>query len=737
MKPITDLIRLTHTHLRLRQFLFAGLIGVVVGSGSYLLGIGSTTSVGLGVGVLLVTMGWFVRQWPSLSIEVIRYLHEAVPETEYSLQLLTQPEHNIAEALQVHRIRSREYALPSFWEHYRGLWPLLVLAGLMLALSFGKEHLRAFFLQNKTEKAQSAGSTDLPESTAPALPPSMSKGEVRLSPPPYTRQPEIVSQDLNIKALVNSTLTWQVTLDHADRLSLYMLLPSGEKKPFAKTGATFAYQDKLLGSGMYQLVGYQADTVAFRSAWYRAEAVQDSPPVIQPRSKELYVFHTYRSPAIRSISAQISDDFQVMQVYLVATVAKGSGENIKFREVKIPLSTTPFTKKTLSYGLNLTQLQLSPGDELYYYWAALDNRQPEPNFTKSDTYFIVYQDTTKADAAQLATMAVNVVPEFFRSQRQIIIDTEKLLANQKKMSVKQFNFTSDDLGHEQKILRLRYGQYLGEEYETNIGASGNPNDDEDGDFFGKFVHKHDTEEESHDHGHAPGHAHDHGEGASSTSSTDPLAALMEQYVHAHDNGEMNTFYEESTRSLLKMALDQMWQSELHLRLYEPKKALPYQYKALDFLKRAQHKARTFAKKSGFDPPPIKEKEMRLTGDTKRIVEDVFGYSRTYSAEQVSRWAASYLGWMNATALSQEAKSSRSQVGSNLMAYLSAQSLQNWKLIGYIQRLNQDESLGTRERNELTSALLALSVPPTGASTARVVQPKLEKAFRESLLHSRQ
>ena len=734
MKPITDLIRLTHIHFRLRQLLLAVLIGVVIGNGSYLVGIGSTSPLWMGLGAFLLTMSWFVRQWPSLSTQVIRYLHEAVPETEYSLQLLTQPKHNIAEALQVHRIRSREYALPSFWEQYRSLWPLLVLAGLLLVLSFSKEHLRAFFLQNKTEKTKVAGATDLPESMTPALPPSMSKGQVRLSPPPYTRQPEIVSQDLNIKALVNSTVSWQVTLDHAERLSLYMLLPSGEKKPFAKKGATFAYQDKLLGSGMYQLVGYQADSIAFRSVWYRAEAVQDSPPIIQPTSKELYVFHTHRSPTTRSISAQISDDFQVVQVYLVATVAKGSGENIKFREVKIPLSTSPFTKKTISYGLNLAQLQLTPGDELYYYWAALDNRQPEPNFTKSDTYFIVYQDTTKADAAQLATMAINVVPDFFRSQRQIILDTEKLLANQKKMTAKQFNFTSDDLGHEQKILRLRYGQYLGEEYETNIGASGNPNE-EDGDFFGKFVHKHDTEEEAHDHGHTPGHNHDHGGGAS-TTSTDPLAALMEQYVHAHDNGEMNTFYEESTRSFLKMALDQMWQSELYLRLYEPKKALPYQYKALDLLKRAQHKARTFAKKSGFDPPPIKEKEMRLTGDTKRIVEDVFGYSRTYSAEQVSRWAASYLGWMNATALSQEAKSSRSKVGSNLMAYLSAKSLQNWKLIGYMQRLHQDEILGTRERNELTSALLALSLPPTGASMARVVQPKLEKAFRESLLHSR-
>ena len=74
------------------------------------------------------------------------------------------------------------------------------------------------------------------------------------------------------------------------------------------------------------------------------------------------------------------------------------------------------------------------------------------------------------EESELATMAVNRMPEYFRSQRQIIIDTEKLIAKRKKLAAKEFNSTSNEIGFDQKVLRLRYGQFMGEEFETNIGG---------------------------------------------------------------------------------------------------------------------------------------------------------------------------------------------------------------------------------------------------------------------------
>ena len=104
----------------------------------------------------------------------------------------------------------------------------------------------------------------------------------------------------------------------------------------------------------------------------------------------------------------------------------------------------------------------------------------------------------------------------------------------------EFNSTSNEIGFDQKVLRLRYGQFMGEEFETNIGG-GNPTNDHGGDgaLLEGFMHKHDTEEEHAAVVEVPHHDHDHGT-SSPAGQQDPLAALMEQYVHSHDDGEMNT-----------------------------------------------------------------------------------------------------------------------------------------------------------------------------------------------------
>ena len=106
-------------------------------------------------------------------------------------------------------------------------------------------------------------------------------------------------------------------------------------------------------------------------------------------------------------------------------------------------------------------------------------------------------------------MAMNIMPEYFRSQRQIIIDTEKLIAKRKKITDKEFKSASNEIGFDQKTLRLRYGQYLGEEFENSIGG-GNPlpdNADKDGDILKGFRHAHDEGE--HDHDQAEKHEEEH------------------------------------------------------------------------------------------------------------------------------------------------------------------------------------------------------------------------------------
>ena len=501
--------------------------------------------------------------------QAMHLIHQRVADAEYSLHLLDKPNLTIADQLQLDRLNERSAA----GSHANG--------GLRRTdyLCRGAAGVGAALRRVSTAdeddiadpESSDSRSNDRSEKTGRAA-------YVPVRHPAYSATgvyPSVLPRetaDLNAVAISGSVLTWQLRFSDSRQLSVRLANSRGEEKSFTPSGAGFTYRDKMTNSGLYAIKAYwQTGTgkpsLVYQSDFYRLDARPDLAPKIEPDSKELYRFHYLRDKKQIRISAKVSDDFSVTQAFIVATLARGSGENVKFREVKLPLGPANFTSATLSKTIDLAQLNFTPGDELYYYWAAFDNRQPEPNFTKSDTYFLVYKDTTKVDDAELATMAVNAMPAYFRSQRQIIIDTEKLIANRKKLPKPAFNSTSNEIGYDQKVLRLRYGQYLGEEFETSAGGGHAETGGDKDDLMAGFRHDHDTgkgdpnggetHEEHHDHAEAP-----KGDG----NGQDPLAALMAQYVHAHDNAETNTFYEQSTRSLLKMSLEQMWQSELHLRL---------------------------------------------------------------------------------------------------------------------------------------------------------------------------
>lgn len=658
--------------------------------------------------------------------QALQLIHQRISATEYSLALLDKDELNLAEQMQLERLSTQVAHQPTPFVLFARLWPygLLLLAALLVR--WGIPHL-----DSSPANIRQRTSQLLTIKKQQQLPVGVKSMRVSIQPPAYSGLRATQSTDLNVSALSGSRITWRIQLLNPQGLTLRLSDSRNQEVPFREKNGQFEYSDRLVRSGLYSLKAYRKDSLVLQSDFYRLEAQPDLPPKITPASKEFYRYHLLSDPKKITIAAKIADDFRVQQAFIVATVARGAGENVKFREVRFPLSPAGFKEATLTKVIDLNSLQFAPGDELYYYWAAVDNRQPEANFTKSDTYFIVYRDTTQMEEAELATMAVNRMPEYFRSQRQIIIDTEKLIARRKKISAKEFNSISNEIGFDQKVLRLRYGQFLGEEFETNIGGGNLPAGDQSaGSLLEGFMHKHDTEEEHAAQVEEPKHDHDHA--PSSTESQDPLAALMEQYVHSHDDGEVNTFYEQSTRSLLKMALEQMWQSELHLRLYEPEKALPYENKALEYLKSAQQKARTYVKKSGFDPPPLKEKENRLTGELDKV-NPRFAQQRRYEEELLATKAARLLGYLELTRLSASQKQEIQQTGALLAERIINSGLINWAVVGSLQKLVGNKALSDEERSQLRAFLLPLANPSWKTTPSYRSEQKLEAAFWRRLL----
>ena len=67
----------------------------------------------------------------------------------------------------------------------------------------------------------------------------------------------------------------------------------------------------------------------------------------------------------------------------------------------------------------------------------------------------------------------------------------------------------------------------------------------------------------------------------------------------------------------------MWQSELHLRQGQPDRALPFAYKALEYIKQVQQATRIYLARVGPELPPIDETR-RMGGDRKGIASRALG-----------------------------------------------------------------------------------------------------------------
>ncbi|MEP6883051.1 MAG: hypothetical protein ABI866_13710, partial [Dokdonella sp.] len=93
--------------------------------------------------------------------------------------------------------------------------------------------------------------------------------------------------------------------------------------------------------------------------------------------------------------------------------------------------------------------------------------------------------------------------------------------------------------------------------------------------------------------------------------------ILAEYGHTHDHAEAATLLDPETKKILKSALSEMWQAELHLRQGEPVKALPFENRALVFIKQVQQSTRIYLARVGLELPPVDESR-RLSGERKDV-----------------------------------------------------------------------------------------------------------------------
>ncbi|MCI1187131.1 DUF4175 domain-containing protein [Hymenobacter sp. DH14] len=561
-----------------------------------------------GLGVLLA--GW--RLWPLRQVSpttTAPRLDRQFPELEDSTGLLLRDATglNLLESLQQQRVARQLAALratdslvlpvdfrPAGWL----TGGLLLLAAGLWWWPAGIPH------QAKPTRVAVHFSEPARPSKPGQTPPRISETALRVTPPAYTRLAAFAPVQASFQCPQGARVRWQVRVRNGagQAAPVLELGPRRlELRPVAGQAGTYFTEQILNASTLYRL--RYAGTV---SDDYAIDVRPDLAPVLRITTPKPYtlVAALGQRPEV-SIRATVRDDYGLSRAELVITVAQGQGEAVKFHELRRDLSAgLSGAQANLNSLLNLPKLGLTYGDELYFYLLARDNNG---HTARTDSYLVQWQDTAVADSAPDLGMGVKVAPAYFRSQRQIIIDTDKLLAEKPRLDAATFAARANALGFDQQSLRLRYGKFLGEESEAGIGAPAPHSpiaEDEDAPAT--------TTAE------APEHDdHDHAAPPVSPSKTSPTAetdALMEPYIHKHDDSETADFLEPAVKTKLHAVLDQMWAAELRLRTGQLAAARPYEYRALRLLKEVQQQTRVFVKKAGFTPPPMPEATLRLTGE---------------------------------------------------------------------------------------------------------------------------
>jgi hypothetical protein len=503
---------------------------------------------------IIAVLAWAAWDYLRLRARILsdwsHWLDGAVPALEDSSALLAHAQTPLA-LLQRNRLLARVSdalnaaavaGIVKTRVKYAWYWPTLsILAAL---LYWGWQH------------APAKGLAPAPAAVAPSAPALTLT--LKVTPPKYTGVASFESAPRDVQVPQNSAVQWCLT--PAQTEVALIELSDGQT---LKAGA--------------QCARWNASESVFwrwRGKRYNLHVLADQPPQISIAAPRDMLQILPANATSATISVTVRDDYAVTRATMHMTLARGSGENIRFsdREAPLPQSNDPHVRSWTKQW-SLAELGMEAGDELYFFIRASDNAEPSHS-SVSPTYTLRLPGPVESDDESVALPTL-VKPENLRSQRQVIIDTEQLLAdvkNNPRLPAATARARSEAIAGDQAMLRRRYGQFLGEE-SSIFGA-----DDHD---------EHDK----------PGEKHD----------------LIAEFGHMHDQAENATLFDEPTKKILRRALSAMWDAEKALRAIAPSTALAPENKALLAIKELQQADRIYLHKTAFSPPPLKE-EIRMTGD---------------------------------------------------------------------------------------------------------------------------
>lgn len=621
-------------------------------------------------------------QWKLSKDDVARYINQAVPQAEESIQLLLQPKESLGflEQLQVRKVEGIVTSLISINPLKGDFKRALII--FLVALSFAASIF--IFSTNSKNSLQTVTEATSFFSTKPEVKPAeILSSKITIIPPGYTGKPAREQDRFNMVVEEHATVFWELETSSAVN-DLKLKINDKTWLPLQRVNANktkWKVQKNIMQPGFYQV---QVNNKL--SELYRIEMVKDKPPVIIIKSPTSGTVIKSGQPRQFVLTSVISDDYGIKDARIFATIASGNGEAVKFKEQQIAFNNFSYGTRNsqLQQPINCRALGMQPGDELYLFVRAIDNNNQQ---TRSDIMIVTLEDTAQLMSMDGLVMGLDIKPEFFRSQRQIIIEAEQLLKDRDTISAQSFNTKSNDLGIDQQLLRLRYGKFLGEESSIEIGGYHDDHDKDAAPVFGD------------------------------------ANAVLEQFSHKHDIAEDATFFDPETKKQLKATLNEMWKSEAKLRLYKPAEALPFAYNALRLLKDLQQKSRVYVAKTSSKTTPLQPKEKRLTGELDKIAQPTFQSDSKPENNGLAslREALAVLEEMKMHTLQADKLVPLQQAGQQLVEAASANPAKYISAIEAYKRIVNGRTK-TNDIKQVEKALQTLLPAPANVPSQKIVAP---------------
>lgn len=560
------------------------------------------------VAIAIATSGFVAwRAWQLIDTRwIARQLDASARAMDDSAGLLFVDEDKLSmlERLQQTRLRTRLIDLDA---DLRSPWPQrMQLASIVIALALLA--IAAAWPVREAGLDRSDTTTHSAIRTTTAI----TQVQLAITAPAYTQLPSRSESTLDAKVPEGSRVAWRLRFDPQPK-AVTLQFHDGRQLALVRSGDDWHAERVLVASTLYR-IALEGAPLPVDDRLHRLEAVADLPPevrVIQPEKSLTLLDAQHKT---WELAFDASDDFGLVHADLTLMLAQGTGENIAFKEQTIALvgealgDAGDSRHQRYRHVLDLAALGIAKGDDVIVRLAVTDNREPKPNTTRSASFILRWPANASTDSAGLEGIVQKTMPAYFRSQRQIIIDSEALLADKPNLDDPHYMARSDALGVDQKILRLRYGQFLGEESESNAEHTPETATHDDADTqAGALAGAHE--------------GHEHSGGATAPTKFGQEGDTVAEYGHVHDIAEAATLLDPDTKATLKSALNEMWQAELHLRQGKPDEALPYEHRALQFIKQVQQSTRIYLARVGLELP-VPDEARRLSGERKDLSDRV-------------------------------------------------------------------------------------------------------------------